>query len=268
MFDGAVQTCAGFARTAVPAAYPAFVNLERFCGNVGNVGTSRPATISASTTSAETTSATLVPKISTIADPACYTAASLIQLCVGLMPGFVALAPTQQASCLCYANVTSWVPKSFDNAVQTCSQYAQSASAVTGLLSSINQFDGICESVGDILTTGRPVSATVLPNPITSADSSSIASATTNVPSPASLPSVTSSIVSTIIAHSPTQTRSILKTVSLITMSRPVITTASTAGLGGAGDTNRGEDEDPREIRDPMVVLVSFVCAVLVLFLC
>ncbi|KAA8574689.1 hypothetical protein EYC84_003939 [Monilinia fructicola] len=249
------KTCAGFARTAVPAAYPAFVNLERFCGNVGNVGTSRPATISASTTSAETTSATLVPKISTIADPACYTAASLIQLCVGLMPGFVALAPTQQASCLCYANVTSWVPKSFDNAVQTCSQYAQSASAVTGLLSSINQFDGICESVGDILTTGRPVSATVLPNPITSADSSSIASATTNVPSPASLPSVTSSIVSTIIAHSPTQTRSILKTVSLITMSRPVITTASTAGLGGAGDTNRGEDEDPREIRDPMVVL-------------
>ncbi|KAI9648162.1 hypothetical protein NHQ30_002794 [Ciborinia camelliae] len=231
VFDKAVQTCANFASTAVPGAYPAFVNLEGFCGNIGNVRSSAPAS-----TLASITSGSHVPILPITAAPACYTAFSLIQLCVGLIPGFVALGPTQQASCLCYESVTSWAPKSFDNAIETCSQYAQSASAIAGLVSSVDMFNGICESVGDVLTASGKVSASLISNPITSPDLTPAVSTTMDSSSPA-LPSSTSSVVSTIVTRSSIQnTRSILKTVSVTTMSRSIMSTTSTAGLGGNRD--------------------------------
>ncbi|APA09275.1 predicted protein [Sclerotinia sclerotiorum 1980 UF-70] len=130
VFDKAVQTCANFASTAVPDAYPAFVNLEGFCGNIGNIKTGESPVTSPSTISKPS-----LPTIPISAVPACYTAFSLVQFCVALIPGFIALNPTQQASCLCYTSVTSWVPKTFDNAVATCSRYAQSANAFAGLVS-------------------------------------------------------------------------------------------------------------------------------------
>ncbi|ESZ92747.1 hypothetical protein SBOR_6859 [Sclerotinia borealis F-4128] len=274
LFDKAVQTCAIFASTAVPGAYPAFVNLEGFCGNIGNIRTSGPATISASTTpvsttSASTTSGSFIPAIPTTASPACATAISLIELCVDLIPGFMALGPTQQVSCLCYASLTSWVPKSFDNAVETCSQYAQSASAIAGLVSSIDMFDGICESVGDILTKVGKTSATTISNPVTSSDTNSALSTTTNLPSPASSPMTTSSVTSTIITRSSAETtRSIVKTFSVTTVSRSISSTTSMTGLGGTGAGYQGAEGELRDVSDPMIILISFVCAALVLFLC
>ncbi|KAF7853068.1 hypothetical protein EAF04_010807 [Stromatinia cepivora] len=260
VFDKAVQTCANFASTAVPDAYPAFVNLEGFCGNIGNIRTA-----GSSTAPANTILKSFVPAIPISAIPACYNAFSLIQFCVGLIPGFIALGPTQQASCLCYTSITSWVPKSFDNAVETCSQYAQSASAFAGLVSSVNIFDGICESVGDVLTIGGDLSATVIPNPITSPEVNTAPSTTTIPPSPANPPSIEISVLSTIVTRSSTQnTHSIVKTASVIT-SESIISTTSTTGLGGTG-ANRGGDERAGDVGDPIVVLISFVCAALMLF--
>ncbi|CAD6442353.1 8b93a3d3-bc37-4385-9829-e4274e3280da [Sclerotinia trifoliorum] len=263
VFDKAVQTCANFASTAVPDAYPAFVNLEGFCGNIGNIKTARSSIASASTISKP-----FVPTFTISAIPACYTAFSLIQFCVALIPGFIALNPTQQASCLCYTSITSWVPKPFDNAVETCSQHAQSVSAFAGLVSSVKIFDGICESVGDILTIGGGLSATVISsNLITSPEVNTAPSTTTIPPSPANPPRTETSVLSTIVIRSSFRnTHSIVKTVS-ITTSESIVSTTSTAGLGGIG-ANRGEDERAGDIGDPMVVLISFVCAVLMLFLC
>ncbi|QSZ36357.1 hypothetical protein DSL72_006233 [Monilinia vaccinii-corymbosi] len=299
IFDHAVQTCANFASTAAPSAYPAFVNLEGFCGNLGNIqNSSGPATAATTTTTTTTTttstsmtSGSRVPEVSIGAVPACSTALSLIQLCVGRVPGFMNLGPTEKAACLCYASATSWIPTSFDGAVETCSQHAQSAGASAGLLSTVYGFEGICENVGDVMTmtaTSRTLSATVTPNPITLPDAnpitlpdaSSAPLTTTSAPSPASLPRTTSSILSTIvppptppIPPSTQNTRSIMKTISVITMSSRssmITTTSSTAGLAGVGDANQGADDENimGDLGDPMVILISFVCAVLVLFLC
>ncbi|KAF5872128.1 uncharacterized protein Bfra_009158 [Botrytis fragariae] len=154
IFDKAVQTCADFASTAVPSAYPAFVNLEGFCGNIGNIMTTMgPATIATIAPITTHESSITTPIIHSVI-LACYTASSLIQSCVGLIPGFMTLGPSQQASCLCYASVTSWIPKSFDNAIETCSQFAQSESGVAGLISIVDMFNSVCESMGDIWTTG------------------------------------------------------------------------------------------------------------------
>lgn len=91
IFDKAVQTCADFASTAVPSAYPAFVNLEGFCGNIGNIMTTMgTATISPITTPVSSIPTTTIKSVI----PACDTALSVIQSCIGLLPGFMALGPS------------------------------------------------------------------------------------------------------------------------------------------------------------------------------
>ncbi|TGO56533.1 hypothetical protein BCON_0076g00110 [Botryotinia convoluta] len=264
IFDKAVQTCADFASTAAPSAYPAFVNLEGFCGNIGNIITTmEPATISPITT---LESSIPTPTIHS-AIPACYTALSLIQSCVGLVPGFMALGPSQQASCLCYASVTSWIPKSFDNAMEACSQFAQSESGIAGLVLTVDMFNGICESMGDVCTIGGHVSSMVTSHPITS-DVGLAPSTSMNSPSPASIPGSTSSVISTIAIRSSTQTtRLIVKTISVTTLSKSMISTTSMPGPGGI-DTIQDENRELKAISDPMVILISFACAALVLFLC
>ncbi|KAF7958304.1 hypothetical protein EAE96_001855 [Botrytis aclada] len=264
IFDNAVQTCANFASTAVPSAYPAFVNLEGFCGNVGNViMTTGPATISPITTP-ESSSTT--PTIHSVI-PACYAALSLIQSCVGLLPGFMTLGPSQQASCLCYTSVTSWIPKSFDNAMGTCSQFAQSESGIAGLVSTVDTFNSICESVGDIWTAGSHVSSMLTSHPVTS-DLALVTSTSVHSPSPASMPGSTSSVISTVAIRPSTQTtRSIVRTISATSISRSMTRTTSMSGFGGT-DTSQDGNQELKDVSDPMVVLISFACAALVLFLC
>ncbi|TGO74774.1 hypothetical protein BELL_0257g00100 [Botrytis elliptica] len=264
IFDKAVQTCADFASTAVPSAYPAFVNLEGFCGNIGNIMT----TMGPATTSPITTfeSSITTPTIHSVI-PACNTALSLIQSCVGLLPGFMALGPSQQASCLCYASVTSWIPKSFDNAMETCSQFAQSESGIAGLVSTVDMFNGICGSMGDVWTMEGHVSSIVTSHPITS-DVGLAPSTSINSPSPASIPGSTSSVISTIAIRSSTQTtRSIVKTISITTLSKSMISTTPMPGPEGI-DTNQDGNQELKDVSDPMVILISFACAALVLFLC
>ncbi|ATZ50482.1 hypothetical protein BCIN_05g08300 [Botrytis cinerea B05.10] len=265
IFDKAVQTCADFASTAVPSAYPAFVNLEGFCGNIGNIMTTmRPATISPITTFESLIPTTTIRSVI----PACYTALSLIQFCAGLVPGFMTLGSSQQASCLCYASVTSWIPKSFDNAMETCSQFAQSESGIAGLVSSVDIFNGICESVGDVWTMGGQVSSMAISHSITSSDVGLAPSTSISSPSPASIPGFTSSAISTIAIHSSTQnTRSIVKTISVTTISRSMTSTTSVPG-SGAIDTSQDGNIELKDVSDQMVILISFACAALVLFLC
>ncbi|TEY45419.1 hypothetical protein BOTCAL_0334g00090 [Botryotinia calthae] len=241
IFDKAVQTCADFASSAVPSAYPAFVNLEGFCGNIGNIMTTMgPATISPITTFESSIQTTTIHSVIS----ACYTAFSLIQYCVGLVPGFMALGPSQQASCLCYASVTSWIPKSFDNAMETCSQFAQSESGIAGLVSSVNMFNGICESVGDAWTMGGQVSSMVISHSITTSDVGLSPSTSISSPSPASMTGFTSSVISTVATRSSTQnTRSIVKTISVTTTSRSKTSTTSMPGSGAIDISQDGNRE-------------------------
>ncbi|KAF7911475.1 uncharacterized protein EAF01_002982 [Botrytis porri] len=265
IFDKAVQTCADFASTAVLSAYPAFVNLEGFCGNIGNIMTTKePATISSISTFE---SSTQTPTTHSVI-PACNTALSLIQSCVGLVPGFIALSPSQQASCLCYASVASWIPKSFDNAMETCSQFAQSERGIAGLVSTVDMFNGICESMGNVWTTEGVVSSMTTLHPITSSDVGPDPSTSINSPSPASIPGSASSVISTVAIPSPTQTtRSIVKTISVTSISRSMTSTASMPVFGGI-DTSQDGNQELKDVSDPMVILISFACAALVLFLC
>lgn len=227
-------------------------------------------------------STSLIPNASTSADPACYTALSLIQLCVGLVPGFMALDPTKQASCLCYTSITSWVPKSFDGAVENCSLYAhsgsQSESVIKGLVSSVDIFEGLCESVGDVLTTANTqetssVSGGEGANTITSTDLSEVPATTMMTPKPAGVTSTTIAVTWSTATQTYSQnTHSVVKTIPVITMSKSITSTTSTTGFNRPNTGNEGGDgganSELREVSDPVVILISFVCAALVLFLC
>jgi hypothetical protein len=47
--------------------------------------------------------------------------------CTAATPGFLSLAFTDEASCLCYSS-TVWQPSKFDNAFQTCLSHLSTAS--------------------------------------------------------------------------------------------------------------------------------------------
>ncbi|KAM3088689.1 hypothetical protein ACMFMG_000321 [Clarireedia jacksonii] len=234
-FDHAVANCAQFAFTALPGAYSVLANLEGFCSSAGNVKTPPSAT------------ASLTAFISPVSvDKSCYTAFSLLQVCNNLIPGFLALDPTQQASCLCYASATSWAPKTFDDAVSTCSNYAHTAAS--DLVVSISSFDGLCTSVGDVL---------LVPLGRTSADVPSLtlgSAATTDrqltlsvmlSPSPASGPTIDGLIPTTMMTSSNSRS-----TVSRSSSTINVRPTTSAAVIDGDQDG----DISLKEVSDPMVV--------------
>ncbi|PQE22560.1 hypothetical protein CJF31_00001466 [Rutstroemia sp. NJR-2017a BVV2] len=254
-FDHAVASCAQFASTALPDAYSALANLEGFCASVGNVQMAASSII------------TSIPS-----DTSCSSAFSILQRCNNLTPGFLALGPTQQASCLCYASVTSWAPKTFDEAISKCSDYARTAAS--GLMVSVSWFDGLCASVGDV----RSVSGLGLGSLSVSGGVQTLtlgSGATTEMtlrpsatlsPSPASVPTMDRSI--------PTTDRSIPTTMTTSSNPQPAISTPSTttritpttsaAVIGG----NQDGDISLTQVSDPMIIAVSFACAALVLFLC
>lgn len=57
---------------------------------------------------------------------ACSTLGSILSICTSLIPSFTALAPTVQASCLCYSSA-AYLPSIFDDAVEVCADYAFTA---------------------------------------------------------------------------------------------------------------------------------------------
>ena len=57
---------------------------------------------------------------------ACRVIGQALSICANLTPSFTALQPTAQAKCLCYSS-TVWSPNIFDNAVQSCANYASTA---------------------------------------------------------------------------------------------------------------------------------------------
>lgn len=172
IFDGAVSTCASYAKTADPVDYSAIADLQGFCSAVGNVApantiatTTRPAAssvavvasstpIAASSLRSAVASATPVvtpaptAKPSSSTNPGCSTVFAAISYCSSVSPGFLDFPESKQAPCLCYSSA-SWDPGFFDNAVQTCANYAQTAD--TSDFTDIQALEDFCTSVGDVL---------------------------------------------------------------------------------------------------------------------
>lgn len=78
---------------------------------------------------------------------ACQVVGQALAICVTLTPNFTVLQTTAQAKCLCYSS-TVWAPNVFDNAVNSCANYALTAApAAYGALSNLENF---CGNVGDV----------------------------------------------------------------------------------------------------------------------
>ena len=177
IFDDAVKTCADYASTAVrlqipvkfqrrvlaqpkeftdfihdqlPEIYQPMASLENFCMNVGNAYFG-PA--SAAATAATTTS---LPS-----NTACNLVNSFIEVCNFLTPGFATLPATSQASCLCYAQISTWAPTIFDNAVGTCKEFAKAAE--TSIYPIVQSLNGFCAGVGNVMTKGPVTTTTMAP---------------------------------------------------------------------------------------------------------
>ncbi|TAQ85432.1 hypothetical protein B7494_g6255 [Chlorociboria aeruginascens] len=80
-------------------------------------------------------------------DPSCRLIGEALAICASLSPGFTTFPPTSQAPCLCYSS-TVWNPTLFDNAVETCADYA--STAVPSAYGAIANLEGFCSIVGDI----------------------------------------------------------------------------------------------------------------------
>jgi hypothetical protein len=233
IFDNAVESCADYASTAVPAAYQPLANLEGFCEGVGDIET--PPTFFALTTMYQTAA----PMISGFSGQPCNSVNSFLNGCWSLTPGFSSLQPTDQAKCLCYVSSRSWCPTAFDNAVATCAGFAQTAEpSVYAIISTLG---GFCAGVGNILA-------------ITAA-SYSVAVATTlsAVPSPTLTPGPSSSRgAGSGIGGSTTETD-------------------LTITVGGVGATKTGTAKSGAQMLEPAsegeVIAISLVCALIVLFL-
>ncbi|TVY45192.1 hypothetical protein LOCC1_G004587 [Lachnellula occidentalis] len=160
-FDGAVSTCADYAMTANWDLNSAIAPLQGFCSSIGNI---IPASTPAATTRASSASgvsrASATTAISsafitsapssyrrTSRNPGCSTVSFALSFCSSVSPGFLSMSSTDQAPCLCYST-SSFNPGFFDNAVQTCADYAQTADPAD--YSDIAALDGFCSSVGDV----------------------------------------------------------------------------------------------------------------------
>ncbi|KAH6669588.1 hypothetical protein B0J14DRAFT_599018 [Halenospora varia] len=91
------------------------------------------------------------------APSACSFAYSAISYCSSVSPGFLSMAETKQAPCLCYSS-TSWVPGIFDGAVATCASYASTAAPSD--YSALHALEGFCTSVGNVRIASASASTT------------------------------------------------------------------------------------------------------------
>jgi hypothetical protein len=147
IFDSAVKTCADYASTAVPGAFPPLSNLEGFCQGIGDVETSPPSPATTTTISQSIPSTSF--SISAFSGQQCNSANEILNSCSSQTPGFSSLQSTEQAKCLCYVS-TSWCPTAFDNAVATCVVYA--STAASSAYAAITPLTWFCFSVESLLT--------------------------------------------------------------------------------------------------------------------
>ena len=229
LFDNAVESCASYASTSIPSAYAPMAKLEGFCSRVGN--SNYLATLPR--VSATTTSAAITSTSATFSDPACGLVSSAIDACTQLTPGFSRMNATDQALCLCYVSTSYWEPSRFDNAASTCAQVAQTAASYLYL--QYSKLEGFCSGVGNILS--RP---------------SVVASTTTN-PHNTPQDSKTNGYTTTTEAS-----RVATNTGGDFTS---IISPTDTGGAPG-----KSEGEITRASKQE-VILLSFVCAAVLLFL-
>ncbi|KUJ24469.1 uncharacterized protein LY89DRAFT_776583 [Mollisia scopiformis] len=78
---------------------------------------------------------------------ACQVLGSALAICANITPSFTALQPTAQAKCLCYSS-TIWSPNIFDNAVESCANYASTAAPPA--YSALSNLENFCADVGDV----------------------------------------------------------------------------------------------------------------------
>lgn len=145
IFDNAVKTCADYASTAVPSAYQPLSSLEAFCQSLGDVDSPVP------TFALTTVYRPQASSLSTLSGQPCNSVNAMFNSCSSLAAGFSTLLLSDQARCLCYVSSTIWMPTDFDNAVATCSVYAQTVD--TGVYSAMSALGTFCASVGNILAT-------------------------------------------------------------------------------------------------------------------
>jgi hypothetical protein len=159
LFDGAVKTCADYASTACPVAYPPIAGLLSFCAVVGPVAmpTGFVGTGNISTSSITTTL------------EACNLISAYLGSCQQGTPGFLTMHSTDQASCLCYTS-SSWAPSSFDNAVSSCEVAAKDQN--TGVWGAVVSLDGFCGDIGDILPSSNLGPVNTSPGVITAVPTS------------------------------------------------------------------------------------------------
>jgi len=155
-FDGAVETCAEYAATALPASeYSDLAGLEGFCSAIGDVENSgSPATVSATTTpAAKVTPAPSSGSVDIFTNTACSLVGFALSYCNSVSPGFTSMDPTSQAPCLCYSSVnptsTAWLPDIFDGSVLTCAEFVSSVAPES--LSIVTGLEHFCTDVGNVL---------------------------------------------------------------------------------------------------------------------
>lgn len=171
VFDKAVETCADYAITALPQDYTVLLGLEGFCSSIGDV---------------------LGGAASVSVPEACSYVYGGYSYCNSVSPGFSTMAGTDQAPCLCYSS-TNWVPDVFDNAVETCANFARTASPSD--YSALLENEGFCTRVGNVLA---PASTTARTTPVVPATTAPV------TPNPA--PRTTTPVPTPVPTPKPTQT--------------------------------------------------------------
>ncbi len=231
IFDGAVQTCADYASTAVPGAFPPLSNLEGFCQGIGDVETSSPSSPTTTTISQSIPSTIL--SISAFSGQPCNSANEILNSCSSQTSGFSSLQPTEQAMCLCYVSA-SWCPTAFDNAVATWAEYVRTVAS--SAYAAITPPMGFCGSLGSLLT-ATPASYSVATT--MSAVTSTMMTAGTSLTATSGNGGASTTIVS-----------------------------ATTMTIGGAKHTQANSGSTVhKEMTEGSVVGFSLFCALLVLFL-
>jgi hypothetical protein len=221
IFDNAVKTCADYASTAVPGAYQPLASLEGFCQGIQSSGMSESMGMSA------------------VSGQPCNAVNSMLNDCSSSFNGFWSMQPRDRAKCLCYVGTNSWCPTAFDNAVQTCEEYAITVSS--SVYAAVSGLGGFCAGVGDVLATPTP-------------------------PASYSMATMSSGI------DSPTRTSDLKLTKSSSygneggTSTTHIETTITVGGARSAQTTESGGVNLER-MNEGQVVAFGFLCALLVLFL-
>ncbi|TVY54608.1 hypothetical protein LCER1_G004332 [Lachnellula cervina] len=111
---------------------------------------------------------------------ACGYALDALDYCSSVSPGFLSMAPSRQAPCLCYSS-TAWIPSAFDGAVSTCAEYAMTADPQD--YSAIAPLKGFCSSIGNVRPASTPATVTATRASPASASGASRAPTTTAISS-------------------------------------------------------------------------------------